>query len=138
MAEPSRNSSSKGIDISLALDILAQRQQVPHVHDHSHPVETSSANDGHLHHHNNINGTSECANHQHVIPNAPSLGQVIDLEQASAVNNDAVDEVRISQERQARQEELQHQLEHMTMQELLRQVVQVQETRVATYKSFDK
>jgi hypothetical protein len=145
------DASSQGIDITAALDILSQRQAHHHPHHHTSSHHVDFVLDNQQDH-----GGAGCACHQHGIENASELGQIIDMEgdgvgggvdgsgaadtvKSTVVAATAADDVAATNgSSKERQKRLQLELENMTVYELIRYALRVQEDRVAAYRAYDQ
>jgi len=131
--EQPNNSSQQGIDVREALHILSLRN--PEEHGHSHD-----------HHH----GHSSTACHEPPTKDAVNWGQSIDLvgvsessssnatSQEEAVANIEKQKEQLEKERAERRAVIEKKLATMSVSELLQCVMNSQEQRVATYRSYDK
>jgi hypothetical protein len=123
MSSTSENMSSQGIDVQRALEILSQRSADDSTHSHSEHQHTI----GCVHH------ASEATQ---------SLGQQIDLnpQERSFYEEEAsvkAQQRQLNEEREKRQAELHAKLEAMPVRELVQAVLEAQQQRVQTYRTYD-
>jgi len=131
--QPTNNSSQQGIDVREALHILSLRNPEEHGHSHDHHHQHSSLT----------------ACHEAPTKDAVNWGQRIDLgasessssnatSQEEAVANIEKQKEQLEKERAERRAVIEKKLETMSISELLQCVMNSQEQRVATYRSYDK
>ncbi|GKY94213.1 hypothetical protein MPSEU_000387200 [Mayamaea pseudoterrestris] len=121
MSTEDGNQSSREIDVQLALEILSQRSGGDVAHHHGAAA-------------------APCAHH--AADETQALGQVIDLNpQEQSINEEKEDletqQAVLDQERDRKRAELEAKLQNMTDKELVQAVLEAQQQRVQTYRSFN-
>jgi len=140
----SSSQNKEGIDIRKALEILSARSSSGHDHPHDgqHNDENQLAGDS-----IDSNNQTQCACHKDrsAPADGKNMGQVIDLDATASSEvvsqqHKTLEAVKqqLAQERSQRQAEIEKRFNSMTTRELLQAVLETQQQRVVTYRTYDE